>query len=127
MNLATIFLVMSLFGLMLSALTYFRVRLAGALLIPTFIIGWIRGELVLWTLVIEGAVTLGFVSGGALEANAGKAGLVLCLFSWTLLGLAHRRGVNAASELSAALAPIGLEFDRPGELTAEGTPRRARL
>ena len=77
MNLATIFLVMSLFGLMLSALTYFRVRLAGALLIPTFVIGWIRGELVLWTLVIEGAVTLGFVSGGALEVNAGKAGLVL--------------------------------------------------
>ena len=112
MNLATIFLVMSLFGLMLSALTYFRVRLAGALLIPTFVIGWIRGELVLWTLVIEGAVTLGFVSGGALEVNAGKAGLVLCLFSWTLLGLAHRRGMNAARELSAALAPIGLEFDR---------------
>ena len=112
MNLATAFLALSVFGLTLSVLTYFRVRIAGALLIPTFLFGWLRGELALWTILLEAAVTLVFLSAGVLESNLGQIALGLCLVSWTLLGLAHRRGMNAAQELSDALAPLGLGFDR---------------
>jgi acetyl esterase/lipase len=111
MDASTIFLSMSILGLALSVLTWFRVRLLGPLLVPTFLIGWLRGELVLWTVAIEGLVTAAFVSAGALERNAGRFGLLLCFVSWSLLGLTHRRGLKAGRELAEALAPLGLTFD----------------
>jgi acetyl esterase/lipase len=112
MDASTIFLGLSTFGLVLSVLTYFRVRLVGPLLVPTFVVGWLRGELVLWTIAIEALVTAAFVSSGVLDTNPGRLGLVFCLVSWSLLGLNHRRGLEAGRELSEALAPLGLSFDR---------------
>lgn len=109
---ATFFFVLSVLGLVLSAVTYFRIRLSGALLIPTFAIGWLRGELVLWTIAVEALVTLGFVAGGVLEAEIGRAGLVLTLMSWGLLVATHLRGASAHEAFAPALESLGIEMDR---------------
>ena len=108
---ATAFLILSLLGLALSAATWFRVRLLGPLLVPTFVVGWLRGELILWTLAVEGLVTLGFVAAGVLDENAGRAGLLACVASWALLVASHRRGLAAGTELREALSTLGLSTD----------------
>ncbi len=112
MNVPNAFLALSIVGLLLSLAVVPRVRIVGGLLVPTFVVGWLRGELVLWTLAIEAAVTAIFVSYGALEAPTGQAGLVLTLASWGLLLVAHRRSVAAGGTFAAALAPEGLSVDR---------------
>ena len=100
MNVPNVFLALSLFGLLFSLAVVSRVRIAGGLLVPTFFVGWLRGELVLWTLAIEAIVTAVFVSYGALEAPTGQAGLVLTLASWGLLLAAHRRSLDAGRTLA---------------------------
>jgi len=112
MTAPNIFLGLSMIGLLLSVNAYARVRLAGRLLIANFFFGWLRGELVLWTLVLEGLVTLGFMSQGALDAPAGQVGLALTIVSWTLLLAVHARGVRAGEELAPALSKLGLAADR---------------
>lgn len=112
MTTPNLFLGLSIFGLVLSLAVFPRVRLVGPLLIPTFLVGWLRGELVLWTLAIEAVVTAAFVTNGALDAPAGQAGLVLTLGSWALLVAAHRRSIDSGKTLAAALAPAGLSVDR---------------
>ena len=112
MNTANAFLTLSLIGLTLSVLVFFRVRIHGSLLVPTFLIGWLRGELVLQTLVLEGLVTLGFVLGGVLDETSGRAGLALCLVSWSLLIAGFRRGLGAGRELAGPLASVGLSADQ---------------
>ena len=112
MTMPNVFLGLSILGLLLSLAVFPRVRLVGPLLIPTFLVGWLRGELVLWTLAIEAVGTAAFVANGALDAPAGQAGLVLTLGSWTLLVAAHRRSIDSGKTLAAALAPAGLSVDR---------------
>jgi acetyl esterase/lipase len=112
MNLATAFFILSTFGLSLSGLVYFRARIAGALLVPTFLIGWARGELAIWTILLEGLVTFGFVAAGILDETLGLFGLGLSLASWSLLVASHRRSLATGVELSEALAPLGITFDR---------------
>lgn len=102
------FLALSLFGLVLSGLVWLRVRLAGALLIPTFVIGWLRGELALQTIAIEAVVTAAFVVAGVPQGRAGWVGLGLTLLSWGLLLLSHRRSLRAGRVLSAAIEPLGI-------------------
>ena len=126
MNVSDAFLVLSILGLVLSLAVYPRVRIAGGLLVPTFVVGWLRGELVLWTLGIEAAVTAIFVSYGALEAPTGQAGLVLTLASWGLLLAAHRRSIEAGKTFAAALAPEGLAVDR-GVSAFHGFPNPFRF
>lgn len=106
------FLALSVVGLLLSLAVVPRVRIAGGLLVPTFLVGWLRGELVLWTLAIEAVVTAVFVAYGALEAPTGQAGLVLTLASWGLLLTAHRRSLGAGRTFAATLASEGLRVDR---------------
>jgi acetyl esterase/lipase len=108
MTASTIFLVLAGFGLALSLATYFRVRIAGALLIPTFVIGWLRGELALQTIAIEMLVTAGFLTQGIARETPGQIGLALTLLSWCLLAASHQRGVRAGRILAEALAPIGI-------------------
>lgn len=108
MTLAVFFLLLSVFGLLLSATTYFRVRLPGPLIVPQFLIGWLAGELALQTIVGQALVTLGFVAMGVLEEPAGRAGLVCTLLSWGLLIGCHRRSLGARREIAEALAPLGV-------------------
>lgn len=108
MTLSSVFLALSVIGLTLSVLTYFRLRLHAVQMIPSFFVGWLRGELAMQTLAAEAIVAAAFLAGGVLQTEAGRLGMGLTLISWTLLFLAHRRGVNAGAEIAAALAPAGL-------------------
>lgn len=112
MSMSTSFLILSLVGLSFSALTFFRVRLHDRQMIPTFVIGWLRGELALQTVAIEAIVTGLFLWGGVLADGAGQLGLGVTLGSWGMLAAVHRRGVNAGGEIAAALAPIGVVPER---------------
>ena len=112
MSAPNVFLGLSVLGLVLSLAVFPRVRLVGPLLVPTFVVGWLRGELVPWTLAIEAVVTALFVANGALEAATGQVGLALTFVSWGLLLAAHRRSIDSGKTLAAALAPEGLSVDR---------------
>ncbi|MEM9176965.1 MAG: alpha/beta hydrolase [Myxococcota bacterium] len=112
MTASAAFLVFSLLSLVLSSTVYSRIRLVGALLVPTFFLGWLRGELVLWTLVVEATATAAFVANGALSETGGPLGLLALLASWGLLLAAHRRSVDAGRTFADALAPAGLSVDR---------------
>lgn len=113
MTLPIFYLALAILGLAFSAMTLFRVRLHPHLTIPTFVVGWLRGELALHAIAFEGLVTLGFWSLGTFDARPGQVGLGLTFVSWGLLVAAHLRGMRAGREISAALASIGLEHDEP--------------
>lgn len=109
MTLGTTYLILACIGLIFTALTWFRVRLFPQLTIPTFVVGWLRGELALQTIAIEAIVTLLFWMAGAMESAAGQVGFALTCVSWAMLVGVHWRGVNAGREFRAALAPLGVE------------------
>jgi acetyl esterase/lipase len=73
--------------------------------------GWLTGELALQHLVWQALVTLGFGLAGAFESRLGVAGLALGFVSWGLLLASHLRGLGAAHEVRAALAPLALVAD----------------
>jgi acetyl esterase/lipase len=109
MNVSQIYLLLGGLGLGLSLLTFFRVRVAAPLLVPTFLIAWLRGEAVLWTLTKEILGTVAFVAyGGILEETAGRIGLGLFVLSWSVLWAVHRRALGAGRELDAGLSGMGL-------------------
>ncbi len=110
MTLSTIFPILAAIGLVFSLLTYFRVRIHGHLLVPTFVIGWLRGELALQTIAIEGLAVAVLVSQTeVLQSSGGRLGLALCLASWGLLIASHRRALLTGREMAAALAPGGID------------------
>ncbi len=112
MALATLFLILATMGLAFSALTFFRVRLFAGLTIPTFVIGWLRGELALQTVFVEVVGTLFFVAAGVLSTGPGRLGFALSCLSWALLLAAHRRGVHAGREFAGALATMGIAAEQ---------------
>ena len=106
-----IFLGLAAFGLALSLATWLRLRIAGALLVPTFFVGWLRGELALQMIAIEAVVTAAFLAIGIHRETAGQIGLALTGLSWGLLVASHLRSVRAGRVLAAALAPLGIVSD----------------
>ncbi len=108
MTASTAFLVLSILGLALSLATWMRVRLAGPLLVPTFVVGWIRGELALQVVVFEALVTAIFLGLGIHRETSGRIGLALTVVSWSLLVAGHLRGVRAGGIFAGALAPLGI-------------------
>ncbi|MCP4905136.1 MAG: alpha/beta hydrolase [bacterium] len=112
MILVELFPILSAVGLAFSVLTFFRVRVHGYLLVPTFLVGWLRGELALQAIVLEAVAVALVVRAGALETTAGVFGLACCVVSWGLLIAAHRRGLGAGREFAEALAPAGIETDQ---------------
>ena len=108
MTLATTYLILSVAGLTFTALTFFRLRLLPQLTVPTFVIGWLRGELALQTIAIEMLGSFLFWRAGAFETGAGQLAFALCGLSWLMLGATVMRAMNAGAELTAALAPIGV-------------------
>lgn len=111
MTASMMFLALSVFGLGLSIATWFRVRIAGPLLVPTFFVGWLRGELALQMIAVELVVTAVFLSLGAHHETPGRIGLALTLISWALLLASHVRGTRAGRVLADALAPLGIRPD----------------
>jgi len=102
------FLGLSVLGLALSVATWSRVRIAGPLLVPTFFVGWLRGELALQAIALEALVTAVFLAQGILRETPGRVGLGLTFVSWALLAAHHVRGVRAGGVFAEALAPIGV-------------------
>jgi acetyl esterase/lipase len=111
MTLATSYLVLACIGLTLSAMTFFRIRMHARLTIPTFVFGWLRGELALQTIAFEAVVTVFFWRAGVFETGTAQIGMALTCVSWGLLGACHRRGMNAGKEITSALEPIGAAQD----------------
>ncbi len=108
---STIFLGLAVVGLALSLATWLRLRIAGALLVPTFLVGWLRGELALQMIAVEGLVTAFFLGLGVHREPSGQIGLALTALSWGLLVACHLRSVRAGRVLAAALAPLGIVPD----------------
>jgi acetyl esterase/lipase len=111
MTLATFYLVLASIGLAFSVLTLYRVRWLPQLTVPTFVVGWLRGELAIQTIIFEAAVTWGFWRAGIFETGVGQIGFAISCVSWLMLGLTHRRGMEAGSEMASALATIGIKAD----------------
>ncbi len=109
MTLATTYLILAGAGLTFSVFTFFRIRLFAQLTIPTFVIGWLRGELALQTIAVEAIATFFFWRAGALESGVGQFAFVFCLVSWVLLGITAQRGLRAGRELASALEPAGIK------------------
>ena len=112
MALTTFYLVLAVIGLTFSAMTLFRVRLIPQLTIPTFVVGWLRGELAVQTIIFEAIVTLGFWRAGVFENAPGQIGLALTFVSWGMLGVSHRRGVNAGEEFAKVLDAVGVSVEQ---------------
>jgi acetyl esterase/lipase len=108
MTSATTYLILAGVGLAFSALTVFRVRLHPQWTIPTFMIGWLRGELALQTILFEVVASLYFWRAGALEELSGQVALGLFGLSWGLLGFSVRRSLLAGEQIAEALAPAGI-------------------
>lgn len=111
MTLATIYPILAGIGLLLSVLTFYRVRVHGHLLIVTFLVGWLRGEMALQTIAFEAIVTALLAASGVFETTGGQVGLAMTLVSWGLLVACHRRSLAAGREIAAALAPAGIATD----------------
>jgi acetyl esterase/lipase len=105
MTFATSYLMLAGIGLIFSVLTLYRVRLFAWLTMPTFVIGWLRGELALQAIAVEVIGTIVFWRAGAFESPSGQLGFMLSLASWSMLGLVARRGADAGREMADALAP----------------------
>ncbi len=109
MTLATTYLILAAVGLTCSVLTFYRVRIIPQLTVPTFVIGWLRGELALQTIALEVIATIAFYRAGALESGVGQLGLLLSLVSWSMLGATAQRGMKAGEEIAAVLKPAGIQ------------------
>ncbi|MFP6655335.1 MAG: alpha/beta hydrolase [Myxococcota bacterium] len=110
MSSATTYLILACVGLVFSALTLFRVRWFAQWTIPTFVVGWLRGELALQTILLEVAGSFYFWRAGALEQPSGQLALLLCGVSWIGLGLCVRRSLRTGDQIAAALEPAGIRF-----------------
>jgi len=102
------FLGVATLGLLLSASAWLPARRLGAFSFLYMMSGWLTGELALQHLAWQALATLGFAMAGALERTPGVAGLALTFVSWGLLLASHLRGLGAAYETRAALAPLSL-------------------
>ena len=124
MSLATIYLILGGAGLTFSVLTFFRIRLFAQLTIPTFFIGWLRGELALQTIAIEAIATFFFWRAGVLETGVGQLAFVFCCVSWMLLGITAQRGMKAGREILEAC--LGGPLKRRPERDSGSITRRKR-
>jgi acetyl esterase/lipase len=106
-----LYLAFAALSLLFSASAWFPARRLGPFAMPYMMSGWLTGELALQHLAWQALVTLGFAVAGAFESAAGVGGLALAFVSWGLLLACHLRGLRAAHETHAALAPLGLAPD----------------
>lgn len=78
----------------------------------TFMVAWLTGDLAVFHLVLQVAVTALLVALGALDATAGIVGLVAMVLSWLGLVLLARRQRAAGPAFDAALAGVGIGTGR---------------
>lgn len=90
----------------LGVLNAYRPARLEPLAVPSFLVGWLVGELAIQNIVWEMAATVGFGFGGAFATWPGRVGLGIAVVGWWgLVGLAlsgHRAGRVVAQALSSA-------------------------
>jgi acetyl esterase/lipase len=151
MTVPVIFLIVSLVGVAFTWNAHRPTRRLAALMVPSFLGGWLTSELPLHHLAWQVVATIGFGAAGAFEAWPGWLGLAICFASWAgllgLVGSAQRAhdvvrealsetfGDEEASPLEArpriALNPFAFKHPDVEHLTdiryAEGAGRRHLL
>lgn len=107
---ATTFFALSLLGALLTWNVYRPVRSIGPLAVPSFVFGWLYGDLALFHILFQIVVTAGFVAGGVLQDELGRAGLAICVVSWIGLAgawpISRRAGPTAHAALDQSVGPV---------------------
>lgn len=101
---------LSLLGALLTWNVHRPARSIGPLIVPSFLFGWLYGDLAFFHIVFQVIVTAGFVAGGVLEHGLGQAGLALCVVSWVGLAavwpISLKAGPAAQAALDQSLGPV---------------------
>jgi len=101
---------LSLFGLLLTLNVHRPARRFGLLVVPSFVFGWLIGDLAFFHIAFQALVTAGFVANGVLEDGLGQAGLALCFVSWAGLAsswpISRRAGPAAQAALDESVGPL---------------------
>ena len=127
-----IYLLVSLAGALLTALSLFRGPRRGALPTLFFAGGMIVGDVAPWHIAWQVLATLGFAAAGAFTAWPGWVRLyAVTLASWAGLAVAVARAKQAAAAIEAALcAALGADYRAaiaPEVLAQVGDDRAAGL
>lgn len=128
---ASFFFALSIVGALLTLNVHRPIRRLGPLSIPSFMFGWLIGDLPFHQIAIQVVVTSVFVAGGVLREPLGVAGFVITLASWVGLAAslptARRAGPTAQSALDEVLGPFAperLAAERAAGLLRPPHPRR---
>ena len=97
------YLIVSLAGALLTALSLSPGPRRGALPTLFFASGMMVGEIAPWHIAWQALATVAFAAAGAFTAWPGWAGLAVTLASWTGLAIAISRAKQAAAPIEAAL------------------------
>lgn len=104
-----IFLAVSIFGALLTLNAYVGQRRTGPVVMASFMLGWLVGELPLHTIAWQAIATGIFAASGAFGSAPGLWGLGLCLLSWAglwaLIPLSRKATPIFEASLVAGLGP----------------------
>ena len=107
----TTYFLLSAFGAYLAFNLYKPAIRQYRLTIPSFLCGWLTGELVYFVFAIQLLGTLLFVAVGAVTGMLGVLGLLLSVASWVAMALYLQRATRAGGEIEAALqATLGKDY-----------------
>jgi len=122
-----LYLGLTVLGAAAVLVTYHPVR-QEPLSVPSFVVGWLVGELPIQNIVWQVAATVAFGLFGAFTGWAGWLGLAIAACSWAgLVGLAAS-GRRADRVVDAALAEVrSVDFPVPAEAAAPGWGRFWRV
>ena len=122
-----LYLGLTVLGAAAVLVTYHPVR-QEPLSVPSFVVGWLVGELPIQNIVWQVAATVAFGLFGAFKGWAGWLGLAIAACSWAgLVGLAAS-GRRADRVVDAALAEVrSVDFPVPAEAAAPGWGRFWRV
>ncbi len=88
------------------------------LTVPSFVAGWLTGELALHAIALQAVIVLLFYSADAIEGFTGSLGMLIVLGGWLSLWRFHRDAAELPRSLGAAL-DAGLGPDWRSELSAD--------
>ena len=123
---ATLYLVGSVFILLVAASSWFKVRRAGPFIPVYFMSGWLAGELALQVVAIGGAITLIFALLGAFQETRGVVGLALSVLAWGLLVAGHWRAQGSRREIEEFARVAGFRWRRPTSRAVTASCARSR-
>jgi acetyl esterase/lipase len=108
---ATLYLVGSIFILLVAASSWFQARRIGPFVPLYFFTGWLAGDLALQVIAIGSLVTVGFAALGAFAEPRGLVGLTLTLAAWGLLLANHFRAQGAKREVEELARAAGFAVE----------------